>query len=224
MRSASELLVDASGLSRTYFSRHGQSTAISSASFAIGRGARIAVIGPSGSGKSTLLQIIAGLDEPSAGAIAWPLFGPRAKLRPANVAMMFQSPSLLPTLNVLENTMLPLALLDDVQKAAARANLALAAFGVEALSGKLPQELSGGQAQRVALARAIITDPQLLVADEPTGQLDRSTAALVMSELSEWAASAGSALIVATHDPEVAAGMTTAWHMDHGALDCGTSA
>lgn len=215
-----DILVEARGLSRVYETRSGQTTAVRAASFSLQRGESIAVVGPSGSGKSTLLQIIAGLDDPSAGNIDWPLLGAKATLRPGSIAMMFQSPSLLPTLDVMENTMLPLALMGITDEAQSRARLALATFGVEPLAGKLPQELSGGQAQRVALARAIVTDPALLVADEPTGQLDHATAMSVMGELREWMASTGAALILATHDPDIAAGMASIWDMRDGTLVC----
>jgi ABC-type lipoprotein export system ATPase subunit len=211
-------LVDARDLSKTYITPHAEVTAIASATFAIENGARIAVVGPSGSGKSTLLQIVAGLDDPSSGTIVWPGLGPRSTLRPGRLAMMFQAPSLLPALDVIENTMLPLALLGETGISRAAGEAALAAFGLEALASKLPQELSGGQAQRVALARAIVTNPGLLIADEPTGQLDRTTAASVMAELSDWAARTGGAILIATHDPEVAGAMATTWRMDHGRL------
>jgi putative ABC transport system ATP-binding protein/lipoprotein-releasing system ATP-binding protein len=223
MSSTSDLVVEARELSRVYETRYGRTTAVRTATLSLRRGESVAVVGPSGSGKSTLLQIIAGLDEPSAGNIDWPLLGAKAALRPARIAMMFQSPSLVPTLDVLENTILPLALLGTMDDAQPRARLALATFGIEPLAAKLPQELSGGQAQRVALARAIVTDPALLVADEPTGQLDHATAMLVMDELGDWAASTGAALILATHDPEIAAGMARIWHMQDGTLvrsDC----
>ena len=221
MTSTADLLVEAKDVSRTYETRYGRTEAVRPATFTLERRASIAVVGPSGSGKSTLLQLIAGLDEPSEGSINWPLLGAKATLRPARLAMMFQSPSLLPTLDVMENTILPLALLEEMEDATSRARLALATFGVESLAAKLPQELSGGQAQRVALARAIVTDPSLVVADEPTGQLDRSTAMSVMGELREWAASTGAALIVATHDPSVAATLATTWRMHDGTLVCG---
>jgi putative ABC transport system ATP-binding protein/lipoprotein-releasing system ATP-binding protein len=223
MSSTSDLVVEARELSRVYETRYARTTAVRTATFSLRRGESVAVVGPSGSGKSTLLQIIAGLDDPSAGDLDWPLLGAKAALRPARIAMMFQSPSLLPTLDVLENTMLPLALLGTMDDAQPRVRLALATFGIEPLAAMLPQELSGGQAQRVALARAIVTDPALLVADEPTGQLDHATAVLVMDELREWAASTGAALILATHDPEIAAGMASIWHMQDGTLvrrDC----
>ena len=221
MNSTSDVLVEARELSRVYETRYGRTTAVRTATFSLRRGDSVAVVGPSGSGKSTLLQIIAGLDDPSAGNIDWPLLGAKATLRPANIAMMFQSPSLLPTLDVIENTILPLALMGTMDDARSRASLALATFGVEPLAAKLPQELSGGQAQRVALARAIVTDPALLVADEPTGQLDHATAMSVMGELGEWVASTGAALILATHNPDIAAGMASIWYMQDGTLLCG---
>src|SRR6185437_2461743 len=120
-------LVDARDLSKTYITPHAEVTAIASATFAIENGARIAVVGPSGSGKSTLLQIVAGLDDPSSGTIVWPGLGPRSTLRPGRLAMMFQAPSLLPALDVIENTMLPLALLGETGISRAAGEAALAA-------------------------------------------------------------------------------------------------
>lgn len=133
--------------------------------------------------------------------------------------MMFQSPSLVPWLTIIENVSLPLALLEIREGREQLATAALARFGLDALAPKLPEELSGGQAQRVALARAIVARPKLLLADEPTGQLDQLTASDLMAELIDWATEAGAAIVIATHDPQVAAGMALQWRMDHGLLN-----
>ena len=185
----------------------------------IHQGDSLAIMGPSGSGKTTLLHIIAGLDAPTAGTITWPHLGTREDLRPGSVALVLQGPSLLPPLNVVENVALPLVLggatSDD---AISRAKYALASLDLTELTAKLPEELSGGQAQRVAIARAIAQRPQLLLADEPTGQLDRGTAADVMEVLIQAAADAGAALVVSTHDHEVGDRLARRWIVDDGML------
>src|SRR3981081_1079367 len=198
------ILVEAHQLGRVYERGHARVVALASATCVVRPGERIAVVGPSGSGKSTLLHLLGGLDAPSSGTIAWPALGLRATLRPAHVAYVFQVPSLLPALSVVENVELPL-LLGDVDTTAARA-AALDALGrlhLSDLAERLPEELSGGQAQRVALARALASRPQLLLADEPTGQLDHATARQVLDALLASIAGLPTALVVATHDPAV---------------------
>ena len=176
-------------------------------------------MGPSGSGKSTLLHLIAGLDVPTSGSVTWPALGDRGSLRPGPVAVVLQGRSLLPPLNVSENVALPLILggvgADD---AGERASAALARLGLQSLAQKLPEELSGGQAQRVAIARAIAQRPRLLLADEPTGQLDRVTAAAVVDLLLEVADETGAALVVGTHEQALAESFDDSWTMSDGLL------
>src|SRR5262249_56868561 len=130
--------------------------ALRSATCTIDPGERIALMGPSGSGKSTLLHLLGGLDKPSAGWVAWPALGSRQELRPGKITEVFQGPSLLMPLSVVENVRLPLVLKEtDGREATARAESALDLFGVAHLRDKLPEEISGGQAQRVAIARAL---------------------------------------------------------------------
>jgi lipoprotein-releasing system ATP-binding protein len=181
-------------------------------------GDRIALLGPSGSGKSTLLHLMAGLDRPSAGEIRWPALGKRETLRPRKLAVVFQSPSLMPPLNVLENVELPLILAGSGEDARPAAMDALERVGLASLAGKLPEELSGGQGQRVAVARAIAGHPQLLLADEPTGQLDQAGGRALMDVLLGWLAGSQTALVIATHDLAVAERLSKVWHMDHGRL------
>jgi ABC-type lipoprotein export system ATPase subunit len=182
-------------------------------------GERIALTGPSGSGKSTLLHLLAGLDDPSLGTISWPVIGPRDTLRPGRVGVVFQGPSLLPPLTVAENVALPLLLAGRTEERAREgARAALERLGLAELSDKLPEEISGGQAQRVAVARALTGAPLLLLADEPTGQLDHETAAEVVDVLEEAARHSGAALVVATHDPEVAERLPQRWVMRDGRL------
>ena len=180
---------------------------------------RIGLVGPSGSGKSTLLHLMAGLDDPSTGAVSWPAIGTREELRPARVAVIFQGPSLLPPLSVLENTALPLVIGGMTDTEAQRvARGALGTLGLEELADKLPEEISGGQAQRVAVARALAGQPSLILADEPTGQLDSVNAAAVVDVLLAASAHAGAALVISTHDLQVAARLPERWEIHNGRL------
>lgn len=217
-----ELLVQGRDLGRTY--RVGDETivALQHADIDVCAGARIALQGPSGSGKSTLLQILGGIETPTSGSILWPALGERADLRPARIAFVFQNPSLIDALSVLENVELPLILLGTASPDARERALAiLAAFGLYELRDRLPEELSGGQAQRVGFARAVCVRPKLILADEPTGQLDTATADVFLATALRELAAAGSALVVATHDAQVAGRMESTWHMSHGTLQSG---
>jgi putative ABC transport system ATP-binding protein/lipoprotein-releasing system ATP-binding protein len=195
-------------------------TALLSATCRVAPGDRIALVGPSGSGKSTLLHLMAGLDVPTSGTISWPALGAREALRPAKVAIVFQMPSLLPWLSVVENVELPLVLASIGSGLARAAALdAMARMDLVSLANRLSDELSGGQAQRVAIARALAPRPPLILADEPTGQLDRRTAMDVLDALSRALTGTSAAVVVATHDSAVAERMTTVWRMDHGTLE-----
>ena len=162
---------------------------------------------------------MAGLDEPTRGRVSWPAIGARDALRPGRVAVVFQGPSLLAPLTVLENVALPLVL-DGHRDAAARAGAAdaLALLGLAELADKLPEEISGGQAQRVAIARALAGRPVLILADEPTGQLDRASGRIVVDVLLAAAEHSGAALVLSTHDPTVADRFPTRWQMHSGQL------
>jgi ABC-type lipoprotein export system ATPase subunit len=215
------LLVLAHALEKRYQTEAGPTVALRDASCTVPPRARIAVIGPSGSGKTTLLHLLGGLDEPSAGDIAWPALGDRPGLRPGPVSFVFQEPSLLPALTIVENVELPLLLMRvDPALARRRGRGALETLGLGALADALPEELSGGQAQRVAFARALVTQPQLVLADEPTGQLDRATAQELLAAVFAALDASGAALVLATHDTELANRMTDVWHMRHGELAC----
>ena len=216
---AGAALVEAHGLGRVYQRGTTRLVALATATCRVQPGDRIAVIGPSGSGKSTLLHLLGGLDEPTSGSVVWPALGPRDSLRPAHVAYVFQAPSLLPALSVVENVELPLLL--GVGEATTARTAALEALGhlrMQKVADRLPEELSGGQAQRVALARALAVRPRLLLADEPTGQLDHATAAQVLDVLLASLDRTRTALVVATHDAAVSSRMDTVWRMRHGTL------
>lgn len=184
----------------------------------IAKADRIVLSGPSGSGKSTLLNILGGLITPTEGTVIWPALGDRASLQPAKVTYVFQTQSLFPALNVLENVMLPLKLLGNAVGNADAASAILERMQLEGLAGKLPEELSGGQAQRVAMARALVVKPKLVLADEPTGQLDHATAHDFLGRVLEFANENHMALVVATHDNLVAGFMETRWSIEHGRL------
>lgn len=206
-------------VAHTYGSGSAATVALHGTCCEIWPGASIALTGPSGSGKTTLLYLLAGLDTPTAGTVSWPAIGGPADLRPGPVAMVFQGPSLLPPLSVLENVALPLSLLGVQQAPAlAAARGALERLGVGELADKLPEEISGGQAQRVAVARVLVSRPRLILADEPTGQLDHESGALTVDVLIAAAASTGAALLISTHDPEVAARLPERWEIADGRL------
>jgi putative ABC transport system ATP-binding protein/lipoprotein-releasing system ATP-binding protein len=216
------ILVRCDGAGRTYGSGPAATVALQPTTCDVRFGARIAVMGQSGSGKSTLLHLMAGLDEPTVGSVSWPALGTRAALRPGPVAVVFQGPSLLPPLTVAENVALPL-ILDGVSNAEAtgRAREALERIDVADVADKLPEEISGGQAQRAAVARAIAGRARLILADEPTGQLDHVSAASVIEALLDGAAHAEAALVVATHDPAVAERLADRWNMNNGRIETG---
>jgi ABC-type lipoprotein export system ATPase subunit len=205
---------------RTYLQGKVPVQVLTSITGAVVPGDRIAVVGPSGSGKSTLLHLMGGLDTPTSGSISWPELGPKGDLRPKKIGFIFQTESLLAPLTVLENVELPL-LLEDVKPSEARvaAITALKDIDLETIADKLPEELSGGQAQRVAVARALSSRPKLILADEPTGQLDHPTAQRLFDVLLASIEDGDTALIVATHDPAIARRMRTTWHLRHGRLE-----
>jgi putative ABC transport system ATP-binding protein len=194
--------------------------------FALAPGEAVAVLGRSGSGKSTLLNLIAGIDEADAGAITTcgvdvVAAGERARatLRSRHLGFVFQAFHLLPTLTVAENIALPLELA-GVPAAAARERVRdlLQRVGLADRALAWPEVLSGGEQQRVAVARAVATRPQLLLCDEPTGNLDDRAAALVLALLHELRREVGAALVVVTHSPAAAASCDRRLRLDGGVL------
>jgi putative ABC transport system ATP-binding protein/lipoprotein-releasing system ATP-binding protein len=212
-------LASCRNLSRTFGKGHNAVTALIDATCTIEEGAQIVITGASGSGKSTLLHLIAGLDQPTGGTIEWPGIGDLAALRPGPVGVIFQGPSLIASLTVLENVSMPPLLTGMSTTAASVAAMdSLERLGLDSVATKLPEEISGGQAQRVAVARALAGSPRLILADEPTGQLDRANATNVIDALREAADASGAALVVTTHDPLVASAFADEWAMRDGEL------
>jgi ABC-type lipoprotein export system ATPase subunit len=216
---APPLLAVCTRVSRTFTRGGVEVRAVRAVDCAVEAGMRVALVGPSGSGKSTLLHLLAGLDEPTGGVVSWPDPGGAPHGHPGTVGVVFQGPSLIPALDVAENVALPLLLAGVPERdAVERAVAALDRLDLGALAPRLPGELSGGQAQRVAIARVLAARPALILADEPTGQLDHDTADRVVTVLLQAADELGAALVVATHDLAIAGRFPQRWRIDDGRL------
>jgi putative ABC transport system ATP-binding protein len=203
--------ISADKVSKTVDGPDGRLTILEDVSFVLKRGDSLAIVGASGSGKTTLLGLLAGLDRPSSGGIV--LAGEtldaldeeaRARLRRRRVGFVFQNFHLLPALNAEENVMLPLEL-EGLADARERAGDALARVGLAARKHHYPSQLSGGEQQRVALARAFVHAPEILFADEPTGNLDQRTGTAVSDLLFALNREHGTTLVLVTHDVTLAA-------------------
>lgn len=214
------------GLTREY--RKGQSVIrpLEELSMDVERGEFVALMGPSGSGKTTLLNLIAGIDRPTRGSlevegvnIATLSRGRLAAWRSGHVGYVFQLYNLVPVLTAYENVELPL-LLHPLTRGErhARVSEALDVVGIADRHDHFPRQLSGGQEQRVAIARAIVTRPPILVADEPTGDLDRQSASLVMDLLDRLNRELNKTIIMVTHDPKTAAYAQRSLHLENGRL------
>jgi ABC-type lipoprotein export system ATPase subunit len=213
------IVAECVGVSRSFGSGPTSVLAVADIDCRISSTDRIAVTGSSGSGKSTMLHLIAGIDTPTAGIVSWPGLSAQPLGRPGGIGVIFQGPSLMPWFDVVENVAFPLLLAGrDEDSAGEEAKEALDLVGMRGAATKLPAELSGGQSQRVAIARALVVRPALILADEPTGQLDHANADRVISALLDAATSIGAALMVATHDPAVAARLDDRWSMHDGRL------
>jgi putative ABC transport system ATP-binding protein len=205
-----DTVLEAVGVGKQVSSPEGTLAILSDVSLAIGRGESVAVMGASGAGKSTLLALLAGLDEPTAGTVhladreltALDEDG-RAAVRARHVGFVFQSFHLVPSLTAVENVMLPLELSGrrDARPAALEV---LGRVGLAGRVGHYPRQLSGGEQQRVAIARAFVTRPDVLFADEPTGNLDAATGGRIMDLLFGLNAETGTTLVLVTHDRALA--------------------
>ena len=219
-------IVEIRHLAKTYRRGEYRVPVLTDINLDIAAGDFIALMGPSGSGKSTLLNLIAGIDKPDSGILK--VNGeniaelPEAELadwRATNIGFIFQFYNLMPVLTALENVELPLLLTHlSRSERRARAELALSMVNLSDRMRHVPSELSGGQQQRVAIARAIVADPALIVADEPTGDLDRQSAADVLALLGELNRQLGKTIVMVTHDPSAAQHARTLIHLDKGEL------
>ncbi len=224
--SATEALIDVRNVTRHYQRGPDEIHALDDLTLSIPTGHFVALMGPSGSGKSTLLNLISGIDRPSSGDVV--VAGQTlndlsedelAKWRARHVGLIFQFFNLIPVLSARENVALPL-LLTDLSKAeqGERARTALRVVGLEDRMDHFPATLSGGEQQRVAIARAVVTDPDLIVADEPTGDLDARNAEAILDLLRALKTSFGKTIVMVTHDPRALRFVDDAHHLDKGVL------
>ncbi|HEX2878325.1 MAG TPA: ABC transporter ATP-binding protein [Polyangiaceae bacterium] len=219
-------VVELKGVGKTYYRGKERLDILQSLDLTIKSGEFEALMGPSGSGKSTLLNLIAGLDRASAGSVKVAgadlqtmSDGERAKWRSRNVGFIFQTYNMMPVLTAQENVELPLLLTNlSSKERKERARTALRVVGLEDRMDHYPRQLSGGQEQRVTIARAIVTDPTLIVADEPTGDLDRKSADEILNLLDRLNKEFGKTIIMVTHDPAAAERASRVHHLDKGAL------
>ena len=217
------MLLTVEKLTKSFAGSDGPITVLDGVDLALDAGETLALTGESGSGKSTLLHLIGGLDDADSGSIR--LAGQeitglndvgRAALRRETVGVVFQQFNLIPSLTVAANIAFQARLAGRYDPE--RAQALVAALGLAGQLGKYPEELSGGQQQRVAIARTLAARPQLVLADEPTGNLDEATAAEVMDQLGALVAETGAALIMATHSPTLAARLDRRLHLTRGRL------
>ncbi len=222
----SDPVIETSGLEKVFGHDGMTVTALKNVSFRASRGDSIALMGPSGSGKSTLLHLIAAMDRPTGGQIR--VLGEdlsrlsdsqMARWRNHHIGFVFQSFNLIPVLTALENVELPLKLTALRKKdRIEHAKTALRLVGLEDRMDHLPKQLSGGQEQRGAIARAIVTDPDLILADEPTGNLDAGSAQEVLGLLSRLNSEFGKTIVMVTHDPHAAHAAKTIRYLEKGEL------
>ena len=205
------MILEANDIFKVYKGINRDLTVLDSINFSIEKGETVAIVGPSGSGKTTLLGLCAGLDVPTSGTIN--LAGEemsamteneKAALRNKRIGFIFQNFQLLPTLTALENVMIPLELQGKAKGAIDKAKGLLNRVGLEGRFNHYPSQLSGGEQQRVSLARAFSNDPEILFADEPTGNLDEETGSIVEQLLFDLNKEKNTTLIIVTHDMELA--------------------
>jgi putative ABC transport system ATP-binding protein len=226
MPDAGAPLIRIRGLAKSYHRGEQDIAVLLGIDLDVAAGEFVALMGPSGSGKSTLLNLIAGIDQPSAGTIqiggidiATLGEGELADWRAAHVGFIFQFYNLIPVLSAFENVELPLLLTGlSARQRRERVAQVMALVALSDRADHLPSELSGGQQQRVAIARALVGDPTLIVADEPTGDLDRATGEEVLSLLEQLVAELGKTIVMVTHDPKAAARAQRLVHLEKGVL------
>ncbi len=221
----SEIVLSGQAIAKHVSGPDGNLTILHALDIDVKAGETVAIVGPSGSGKSTVLGILAGLDTPSEGRVELlnqPLSeldeDARARLRAGRVGFVFQNFQLLPGLTALENVMLPLEIAGDAD-AAKRAKAMLDQVGLAERAGHLPLQLSGGEQQRVALARAFVTNPSVLFADEPTGNLDSDTGEKVVELMFSLREQQGTSVVLVTHDSTLASQCDRILRMGNGRLD-----
>ncbi len=222
----SEIVIETRQLSKEFVRDTFHVVALKDVSLSIRQGEFVALMGPSGSGKSTLLHLIAAMDRPTGGDIL--VLGENlrslsdreiARWRNQHIGFIFQSFNLIPVMNALENVELPLKLTNlSKQERKEHAKTALTLVGLGDRLTHLPRQLSGGQEQRVAIARAIVTDPDLILADEPTGNLDAASAQEALTLLTKLNREYGKTIVMVTHDPHAASFATKVFHLDKGLL------
>ena len=220
------LAIDLRGVAKEYYRDKLTIPVLEELNLAVDEGEFLALMGPSGSGKTTLLNLIAGLDRPSSGQVivhgqdlAEMSEGEITRWRSRNVGFIFQLYNLIPVLTAAENVEMPL-LLTSLSKRQRRENVrtALRVVGLDGREDHYPRQLSGGQEQRVAIARAIVTDPYLLVADEPTGDLDRKSAEEILNLMEQLHAEFQKTIVMVTHDPLAARRASRLLQLDKGQL------
>jgi len=219
-------IIELQKVGKTFFRGREPLEVLHGISLEIPEGSFEALMGPSGSGKSTLLNLIAGLDQPSSGRmvvagadVGTMSEGDRAAWRAQNIGFVFQTYNLMPVLTALENVQLPLLLAKlPSSERKKRAEIALRVVGLENRMDHLPRQLSGGQEQRVAIARAIVTDPKIIVADEPTGDLDRESANDILNLLDKLNKEFNKTIVMVTHDPAAAERARVTHRLDKGNL------
>ncbi len=221
-----DAIVSLKGVTKQYIRGKHEVNVLNGVDLEIETGAFEAIMGPSGSGKTTLLNLIAGLDRPTSGEVtvvgkqlSGMGEGALADFRAGNIGFVFQSFNLIPVLTAAQNVELPLALtpLSSAEKRK-HVETALGIVGLGDRMGHLPRQLSGGQEQRVAIARAIVTDPKIIVADEPTGDLDRESADEIMKLLVKLSSEFNKTILMVTHDPIVAEQAHRVRRVDKGKL------
>lgn len=219
-----EIVLSTKGLGKQVSSPEGTLTILTDITLEICSGETVALVGPSGAGKTTLLALLAGLDNPTSGVVH--LCGEdmgsldedgRALVRGRNVGFVFQSFHLVPSLTALENVMLPLELASQPD-AGERAKKALESVGLDSRTSHYPRQLSGGEKQRVAIARAFVTNPAVLFADEPTGNLDTASGERITDLLFDMNKQSGTTLVLVTHDKTLAARCDRIMELEAGKL------